>query len=141
MWIQVLLLLGAGLLLTLFVHQWDRVHTRAWKRVAFMLFVGANVYAVLRPQDTTWVANKLGVGRGSDLVLYGLVVGVSFMTLNTYMRFRSLEKKITDLARNVAIREAQILNMGHSLDAKPGLPRENPEAPDAASGSTRQSQL
>jgi small membrane protein len=30
--------------------------------------------------------------------------------LNTYMRFRSLEKKITDLARTIAIRDAQILN-------------------------------
>ncbi|MYW01597.1 DUF2304 domain-containing protein [Streptomyces sp. SID3343] len=110
MLIQILLLAGAAGLLAVFVVKWDKVGTRAWKRVAFMLFVGANVYAVLRPEDTTWVANKVGVGRGTDLILYLLVVGVAFMTLNSYMRFRSLEKKITDLARSVAISEAQLLN-------------------------------
>ncbi|MFI6980703.1 DUF2304 domain-containing protein [Embleya sp. NPDC050154] len=110
MLIQGILLLGAAGLLALFVIQWDQVRTRAWKRIAFLLFVGVNAYAVIRPSDTTWLAHKVGVGRGTDLILYGLVVGVAFMAMNTFMRFRSLEKKITDLARSVAIREAQLLN-------------------------------
>ncbi|MFI1584047.1 DUF2304 domain-containing protein [Embleya sp. NPDC020630] len=110
MLIQAILLLGAAGLLALFVLQWDQVRTRAWKRIAFLLFVGVNAYAVIRPSDTTWLAHKVGVGRGTDLILYGLVVGVAFMAMNTFMRFRSLEKKITDLARSVAIREAQLLN-------------------------------
>lgn len=110
MLIQIILLAGAIVLLTLFVRQWDRVRTRAWKRLAFLAFVTANVYAIVRPDDTTWVAKQMGVGRGTDLILYLLVIGVAFMTLNTYMRFRSLEKKITDLARTIAIRDAQVLN-------------------------------
>jgi small membrane protein len=110
MLIQIILLAGAIVLLALFVRQWDRVRTRAWKRLAFLAFVGTNIYAIVRPEDTTWVAKHMGVGRGTDLILYLLVIGVAFMTLNTYMRFRSLEKKITDLARTIAIRDAQLLN-------------------------------
>ncbi|CAN3981168.1 DUF2304 domain-containing protein [Kitasatospora purpeofusca] len=109
-WIQLLLMVGTGVLVLAFVRRWDAAHTRAWKRMAFFAFVVANVYAVLRPQDVTWIANKLGVGRGTDLVLYLLVVGMAFMTLNTFMRFRSLEKKLTDLARTVAVNDGQRVN-------------------------------
>ncbi|MFF7454845.1 DUF2304 domain-containing protein [Kitasatospora sp. NPDC008115] len=109
-WIQLLLMVGTGVLVLAFVRRWDAAHTRAWKRMAFFAFVVANVYAVLRPQDVTWIANKLGVGRGTDLVLYLLVVAMAFMTLNTFMRFRSLEKKLTDLARTVAVNDGQRVN-------------------------------
>ncbi|QMU79343.1 DUF2304 domain-containing protein [Streptacidiphilus sp. PB12-B1b] len=124
--IQLILLLGAGMMLFLFIRRWDAAHTRAWKRIAFFLFVVANVFAVLRPGDVTWVANRLGVGRGTDLVLYLLVVAVSFFALNTYMRFRSLEKKVTDLARTVALRDAELLNRDR-------LDRERLDAPTGAS--------
>ncbi|WP_327677882.1 DUF2304 domain-containing protein [Kitasatospora sp. NBC_00458] len=109
-WIQLLLMVGTGVLVLAFVRRWDAAHTRAWKRMAFFAFVIANVYAVLRPEDVTWIANKLGVGRGTDLVLYLLVVAMAFMTLNTFMRFRSLEKKLTDLARTVAVNDGQRVN-------------------------------
>ncbi len=89
----------------IFIRTWSQAKNRAWKRIAFSLFVIVNVYAVLRPTDVTWLAQQLGVGRGTDLVLYVMVLGMGFLTLNTFLRFRSLEKKITDLARTVAINE------------------------------------
>ncbi|MFJ2866302.1 DUF2304 domain-containing protein [Kitasatospora sp. NPDC087314] len=119
-WIQLLLMVGTGVLVLAFVRRWDAAHTRAWKRMAFFAFVVANVYAVLRPQDVTWIANQLGVGRGTDLVLYLLVVAMAFMTLNTFMRFRSLEKKLTDLARSVAVNDGRRVNtdrFGDELEA------------------------
>ncbi|MFF8771540.1 DUF2304 domain-containing protein [Kitasatospora sp. NPDC015120] len=119
-WIQLLLMVGTGVLVLAFVRRWDAAHTRAWKRMAFFAFVVANVYAVLRPQDVTWIANKLGVGRGTDLVLYLLVVAMAFMTLNTFMRFRSLEKKLTDLARTVAVNDGQRVNTDRFTEPEVG---------------------
>ncbi|MER7702746.1 DUF2304 domain-containing protein [Kitasatospora sp. NPDC097605] len=121
LWIQLLLMVGTGVLVFAFIRRWDAAHTRAWKRMAFFAFVIANVYAVLRPQDVTWVANKLGVGRGTDLVLYLLVVAMAFMTLNTFMRFRSLEKKLTDLARTVAVNDGQRVNKERFAEDEPAL--------------------
>lgn len=109
-WIQLLLILGSVTLAFMFIRRWDAANTRAWKRIAFSAFVVVNIYAVLRPGDVTWVAHKLGVGRGTDLVLYGMVLAMGFLTLNTFLRFRSLEKKLTDLARTVAINEGSRLN-------------------------------
>ncbi|MFF0548241.1 DUF2304 domain-containing protein [Streptomyces sp. JL4002] len=104
-WIQLVLIAGSVSMALIFIRTWSQAKNRAWKRIAFSLFVIVNVYAVLRPTDVTWLAQQLGVGRGTDLVLYVMVLGMGFLTLNTFLRFRSLEKKITDLARTVAINE------------------------------------
>ncbi|WP_302171348.1 DUF2304 domain-containing protein [Streptomyces sp. TBY4] len=105
-WIQLLLILGSVSMALMFIRTWSQAKNRAWKRIAFSVFVVVNVYAVLRPTDVTWLAQQLGVGRGTDLVLYVMVLAMGFLTLNTFLRFRSLEKKITDLARTVAINES-----------------------------------
>jgi hypothetical protein len=65
------------------------------------------VYAVLRPNDTTVVAHWLGVDRGTDLMLYALIVAFSFSTLNTYLRFKDLELRYARLARAIALEGAQ----------------------------------
>jgi hypothetical protein len=67
----------------------------------------AGVYAVLRPNDTTVVAHWLGVDRGTDLMLYALIVAFSFSTLNTYLRFKDLELRYARLARAVALEGAK----------------------------------
>jgi len=65
------------------------------------------VYAVLRPNDTTVVAHWLGVDRGTDLMLYALIIAFSFTTLSTYLRFKDLELRYARLARAVALEGAQ----------------------------------
>ncbi|WP_111766340.1 DUF2304 domain-containing protein [Nakamurella deserti] len=71
---------------------------------ALLLFAG---YAVLRPEDVTWLAERLGVGRGTDLVLYLLVVGFGFFAVSTYLRFRALELRFARLARTIALDRAE----------------------------------
>ncbi|MGW6914407.1 DUF2304 family protein [Kitasatospora sp. NPDC054939] len=116
LWIQLILVLAAVAMALLFVRRWDAANTRAWKRIAFSLFVITNIVAILWPAGVTKLATALGVGRGTDLVLYLMVIAMGFLTLNTYLRFRSLEKKLTDLARTVAITEGQRHNT-ERLDA------------------------
>ncbi|WP_046779247.1 DUF2304 domain-containing protein [Streptomyces yangpuensis] len=118
-WIQLVLIVGSVSMALVFIRTWSQAKNRAWKRIAFSLFVVVNVYAVLRPTDVTWLAHQLGVGRGTDLVLYVMVLAMGFLTLNTFLRFRSLEKKITDLARTVAINEGMRHN-DERLSTEPG---------------------
>lgn len=108
--IQTLLLLAVAGLLVLFVRNRHGVRVAAGKRVALVLFALVNVYAVVRPDDLTAVAQLLGVGRGTDLLLYALVVGFLSVTLNQYLRFQGVDHRITELARVIAVREAEIVN-------------------------------
>jgi small membrane protein len=105
--VQVLLLLAILGVLLVLVRRGNTVRGRAFKRLAFVAFLAATVYAILRPGDVTWVANKIGVGRGTDLLLYCLAMAFFAWAVNTYVRFRNLEARFAELVRAVALQNAQ----------------------------------
>ncbi len=105
-WIQGLLITSIVALLVYLLRSRRSAQSRAWVKVGYLGFVLAGVYAVLRPNDTTVVAHWLGVDRGTDLMLYGLIIAFSFTTLSTYMRFKDLELRYARLARAVALEGA-----------------------------------
>ena len=107
MWIQVLLIVGAVASLLAFARFEHGVRMQASKKLAFFGFVALTVYSVLRPNDVNWVANRLGVGRGADLILYTMAIAMIFLVLNTFMRFRAIDRQMTDLVRALALREAE----------------------------------
>jgi hypothetical protein len=111
--IQTILIAAAVVLFVSFIRSSHSVKTQAFKRIGFVIFLALNVDAVLRPDDSTWLAHKVGVGRGADLVLYLLVVAFAFFAVNTYLRFRNLERRFTDLARAIALRDAQSPIISH----------------------------
>jgi hypothetical protein len=119
MLIQILLLAVAGFLLALFIRNWQTVHVRAFKRLAFLAFVLIVILAVLRPDWVSSVAHHLGVGRGTDLVLYLLAIAFVFVSVNTYFRFKTQENRFTELARSIAVREAVEANRARFRPPEP----------------------
>lgn len=107
-WIQGLLITSIIALLVYLLRSRRSAQSRAWVKVGYLGFVLAGVYAVLRPNDTTVVAHWVGVDRGTDLMLYGLIIAFSFTTLSTYMRFKDLELRYARLARAVALDGAKV---------------------------------
>ncbi|AWV47185.1 DUF2304 domain-containing protein [Mycobacterium leprae] len=85
-WIQVLLIGSIIVLLIYLLRSRRNVRSRAWVKVGYIAFVLGGVYAVLRPNDTTVVAHWFGVCRGTDLMLYALIMAFSFTTLSIYIR-------------------------------------------------------
>ena len=65
------------------------------------------VQYILRPNDTTVVAHWVGVARGADLMLYGLIIAFVFTTLSAYLRFKDLELRYARLARAIALEGAR----------------------------------
>ena len=106
-WIQGLLITSIIALLVYLLRSRRNAQSRAWVKVGYLVFVMAGVYAVLRPNDTTVVAHWLGVDRGTDLMLYALIIAFSFTTLSTYLRFKDLELRYARLARAIALERAQ----------------------------------
>lgn len=107
MLIQVILVAIAVVLLVLFLRGRGSARTAAGTKLAFVMFVLFGIYAALRPEDVSVVAGWLGVGRGTDLLLYALVVVFTFATLNIYLRFKELELRYARLARAIALRNAE----------------------------------
>lgn len=106
-WIQVLLIAAVIALLVYLLRSRTNAKAKAWVKVGYLLFVVAAIYAILRPDDTTVVANWLGVDRGADLLSYALMIAFVFTTLSTYLRFKDLELRYARLARAVALQTAR----------------------------------
>jgi hypothetical protein len=62
---------------------------------------------VLWPQLAQSAAEFLGVGRGTDLILYLLVVYVYIGSVLILGKFRQLERQATELSRQIALQTAQ----------------------------------
>ncbi len=106
-WIQGLLIAAVLGLLVHLLRSRTNAKAKAWVKVGYLMFVIAAIYAILRPDDTTVVANRLGVDRGADLLSYALVIAFLFTTLSTYLRFKELEVRYARLARTVALQSAR----------------------------------
>ena len=71
----------------------------------FALLVAVGVYFVWMPAHTTIVARWLGVGRGTDLLIYLWIVLTLIVGLNVHLKIQSIRAEITELARAIALSE------------------------------------
>jgi small membrane protein len=111
-WIQVLLIASVLALPVYLLRSRGNARSKAWVKVGYVVFVILSIYAILRPDDTTVVANWVGVDRGADLITYLLIVAFAFTTMSTYMRFKDIELKYARLARAVALQNVRVPDEG-----------------------------
>ena len=78
----------------------------ATRRLALAIALGAAVVATVLPGLVTKVANLVGVGRGTDLVVYGLVVTSAFVWIGLYRRLHEMEHRFVTLNRAIALERA-----------------------------------
>src|SRR4051794_14959219 len=78
----------------------------AYRVLAGLFFLVATGF-VMFPDTTTEIARALGVGRGTDLLLYLLIFAGVHGFLLLYMRTRRLDRKVTELTRTIAIKNAE----------------------------------
>lgn len=105
--IQLLLIIGIVGVVASFLRNRNAARFQAGKKLLLVLFTLACVASVIWPNALTAVANAVGVGRGADLVLYALVVAFAFVSLNTYLKFKDVEARLTRLARAIAIADVE----------------------------------
>lgn len=106
-YIKIVLLIAVLLLAILLWRNHGTNRGGAYAKIGMVLFMLFALYAISRPDDVTWLAKRLGVGRGADLVLYLLVVGFGFFAISTYLRFKELEVRFAKLSRALALAEAR----------------------------------
>jgi hypothetical protein len=89
----------------------------AVRRLALLAVFALGILTVIFPEITLELAELVGVERGTDLVLYALVVVFVGNSIFTAAKFRHHERDLTRLARMIALSEAP----------RPDAPR--PDAP------------
>ncbi len=101
--IKILLIAAATGVAVLLLQEKVPGQREASRRAAGLLLVVVGIVAVLWPQLTTTVANAVGVGRGTDLVLYLFVMVFAYSALVTAQRIHRLQHDITVLTRALAL--------------------------------------
>jgi small membrane protein len=104
--IKLLLVLGM-LVVGILVFRSGATATKlALSRMAASLIVLIGISAVLFPGAVQAVAKLVGVGRGTDLVLYVVTMSFLLVSVALYRKTSDLEDRYVALARRVAIDEA-----------------------------------
>lgn len=75
----------------------------ALRRLLLLAFVLLAVISILFPQITTRAAQFVGVGRGTDLLLYLLIIAFLSYAVVSFRRMNIMENRITDLSRTIAL--------------------------------------
>jgi hypothetical protein len=101
--IQLILILL--LIITVAVY-FRRLRSRLLDNLIVLTLGAAGVVMVIMPDWTNRVARLFGVTRGADLIMYIAWIGIAFVCLVFYSKFRVLESQIVDLVRAQAIENA-----------------------------------
>ena len=125
MWIQVLLIIGVVAIGAFFMRRTGADSHLAIRRLLFGVFVLVAVLSILFPQWLTWVANLVGVGRGTDLLLYALVLMFLVFVYTQSRRNAAQQRRLTLLARKLALIQAAAEDDGPAAPAD----AESSEAP------------
>lgn len=70
--------------------------------VGFWFVVGI---IILLPEATSFMAEIVGVGRGSDLVVYLSIVLIFYIIFQMTIKIEKIERNITKVVRTVAMRD------------------------------------
>lgn len=102
--IQILLIGGV---IAIFTYYISRFRSAFLDLLLLSVFAGLAIFFILFPDYTNAIAQKLGVGRGADLLFYLCILLFLFILIKLFARIRRLEKKLTEMVRKQAKDEAK----------------------------------
>lgn len=120
MWIQFLLIVAVVVLGAFLMRRTGADSHLAIRRLLMMLFVVAAVLSILFPAWLSWLANLVGVGRGTDLLFYALIVVFLVFVYTQYRRNLALQRQLTLLSRRIALLDAAATEAHHVEDRPEG---------------------
>ena len=143
--IQILLILGTLAVSWRLLMSYGQ-KALALRRLGLLALAAFAIWSILDPGIWSRLAETVGVGRGTDLILYGLVVAFFGYMVTTYKRFRDMEIRYTRLARRIALdetpppaRHPAIAGRRHESDTADEPADPDPELPVRGSRSETES--
>ena len=105
--IQLILLAAVAVVAVLLTRSTAGARHQAIRRLALAAFVAAAVLSIAFPVWLSRAANFVGVGRGTDLLLYALVIAFLSSIATSHRRMNQMSRQITLLTRELTLSEAR----------------------------------
>ena len=75
-------------------------------RSMLTLIVGIGIFFIFFPNLTTFIANKVNVGRGTDLLIYLFIILFFIVSMLLYSKMRKIEATQTSIIRYLSLQSA-----------------------------------
>lgn len=105
--VQIVLVLVVFFFSSMLIRGGSNAKHMAVRRIMVLLFAVAAVLSIFFPAILSQMARLVGVGRGTDLMLYAFIVSFLVYMSTTHQRFRQTETTLTKLSRRIALDEAE----------------------------------
>jgi hypothetical protein len=103
--VQILLISFAAFAMSRVVLRYRRGGMRLLHLALWLLFWVGVVVAVFHPDTTSWLATKLGVGRGVDVAMYLSILMIFYLLFRSFGKLDDLDRQLTRVVRANALRE------------------------------------
>lgn len=108
LWTQLLLIAALVGIAVYVIRAQPSARHLALRRLTVFSALIVGIIVVMAPGWLTWVANLLGVGRGTDLLVYVSIVAFMLYVVSDYKKSVMLARTTTELARAITLSEARI---------------------------------
>ncbi len=96
---QLILIVALGL----FALYVIALRTALTDRIIYFLLAVIGAILVINPEFSTRIANRIGIGRGTDLLLYLFIVTALFYSVGVTAEMKRLRRQLTTVIREIAI--------------------------------------
>ena len=103
MFIKYLLILLIILIISRVVLRWREKSLSGLEFIFWLVFWVAAGVVALQPDWTGIIAERLGIGRGADLVVYLSLVAIFYLLFRIQIRQKKTEREITRVVRKIAL--------------------------------------
>lgn len=131
---MIIQLILTGCLACVAVYGWAQLSSVRIVSLGLMLLSVCAIYFVWNPELTSRLANMVGVGRGTDLVLYLFLVFVLSQLVVIHVRLHAQMTLITQIARRIALDSARVppgRDRGDGPQSAAAVPKPASPGPDA----------
>lgn len=120
--IQIILLLAVAVVTLLLTRSTAGARHQAIRRLFLLAFVVVAVFSIIFPTWLSRAARLVGVGRGTDLLLYCLVIAFLSYIATSHRRMNQMARQLTLLTRELTLSEARQTATANSLGAESPAP-------------------
>jgi len=86
-------------------YRYFKKEIRGRELIVWLIFWAAVGMAILTPQTIDPLAQRVGVERGADLLLYISVLVLFYVVFKIMVKLENIDRQITKIVRQVALRE------------------------------------